>query len=334
MHKQDSRHKPYILVALALCWLVWSSGSVLASSSTPLASYSRHHNYNQPQLLNNMVAARVLTITDGDTIRVEYGGENLPVRYIGMDTPELEQNLFVEAKELNRSFVEGQTVYLEKDVSETDRYGRLLRYVWLADGRMVNRELVLAGLALSATYQPDVKYQDWFLAAQQNARTRGRGMWGEAITSAGSASEPITSPNRIAPSCNRSSNLRSGPGTNYTIAGSCSPGGRLAIDGRNQAGDWLQLTNGKWIAAFLVNNIPPGLSVVAGQYAAPQAIAMPQRSAQASAGNCDPSYPTVCIPRTSRDLDCPDIGFRRFQVVGADPHNFDGDFDGIGCEGG
>jgi micrococcal nuclease len=57
--------------------------------------------------------------------------------------------------------------------------------------------------------------------------------------------------------------------------------------------------------------------------------------APASTDNCDPSYPGVCIPPRSQvgDLDCRDISDRRFQVIPPDPHNFDGDFDGIGCEG-
>jgi micrococcal nuclease len=49
-------------------------------------------------------------------------------------------------------------------------------------------------------------------------------------------------------------------------------------------------------------------------------------------GNCDPSYPTVCIPPPPPDLDCADIPYRNFKVVGNDPHRFDGDHDGIGCE--
>jgi hypothetical protein len=48
--------------------------------------------------------------------------------------------------------------------------------------------------------------------------------------------------------------------------------------------------------------------------------------------NCDPSYPTVCIPPPPPDLDCKDIPYRRFRVLPPDPHNFDGDHDGIGCE--
>lgn len=49
-------------------------------------------------------------------------------------------------------------------------------------------------------------------------------------------------------------------------------------------------------------------------------------------GNCDPSYPDVCIARTPPDLNCGDISFHNFKVVGSDPHGFDGDNDGIGCE--
>jgi micrococcal nuclease len=49
-------------------------------------------------------------------------------------------------------------------------------------------------------------------------------------------------------------------------------------------------------------------------------------------GECDPSYPTVCIPSTPPDLDCGDIEYRRFKVVPPDPHGFDMDRDGVGCE--
>jgi micrococcal nuclease len=56
--------------------------------------------------------------------------------------------------------------------------------------------------------------------------------------------------------------------------------------------------------------------------------------APASTGSCDPSYPDVCIPPAPPDLDCGDITYRRFRVVGSDPHRFDADHDGVGCESG
>ncbi|WP_202948490.1 thermonuclease family protein [Nitrolancea hollandica] len=84
-------------------------------------------------------------------------------------------------------------VQLEKDVSETDKYDRLLRYVWLVhpDGtRMLNEELVKGGYAQSSTYPPDVKYQELFMAAQCEARELGRGIWG-ACGSFGVEATPV-----------------------------------------------------------------------------------------------------------------------------------------------
>jgi len=61
--------------------------------------------------------------------------------------------------------VEGKTVLMEKDVSEVDQYGRLLRYVWV-DDMMVNAELIRLGYAQAVTYPPDVKYHEYFLQLQ------------------------------------------------------------------------------------------------------------------------------------------------------------------------
>ena len=63
-------------------------------------------------------------------------------------------------------------------------------------------------------------------------------------------------------------------------------------------------------------------------------VAPPPAPPPARAGNCDPSYPDVCIPPAPPDLDCGDITYRRFRVVGSDPHRFDADHDGVGCESG
>lgn len=125
------------------------------------------------------LTAEVTKIVDGDTIDVEIEGETYRLRYIGVDTPERGRPFFSEATEANRQLVENQTVFLEKDVSETDRYGRLLRYVYLRKGTMVNAELVCQGFAQVATFPPDVKYQEAFLQLQREARDAGRGLWGE-----------------------------------------------------------------------------------------------------------------------------------------------------------
>lgn len=135
--------------------------------------------------------ANVVRVVDGDTIVVAYGGREYKVRYIGMDTPETVDPsspvewMGQEASGANKALVAGKTVVLEKDVSETDQFGRLLRYVWLTNGStwtLVNLELVKQGFASVATYPPDVKYVDAYLAAEQDARAGGIGLWGAEPT--------------------------------------------------------------------------------------------------------------------------------------------------------
>ena len=133
---------------------------------------------------------RVIDVSDGDTIRVEWpDGWWQRVRYIGMDTPEIgrepgeeDEPWGREATDFNRDLVDGQQVLLERDISDTDRYDRLLRYVWVeSDGEwvMVNGELVAAGLADVRAYEPDTRHHQWFRQLQDEARDAGRGMYGD-----------------------------------------------------------------------------------------------------------------------------------------------------------
>ena len=127
--------------------------------------------------------ARVSRVIDGDTIVVLIRGTEYRVRYIGIDTPETVhptrpvEPYGPEASEFNKKLVDGETVFLERDISQTDEYGRLLRYVWLED-ELVNAVLVREGYAQVATFPPDVKYQDIFLKLQREAREKKRGLWG------------------------------------------------------------------------------------------------------------------------------------------------------------
>ena len=128
------------------------------------------------------LAGRVVSTVDGDTINVRIGDRTETVRYIGMNTPELHhptkgvEPLAREATEANRKLVEGQTVRLELDVQERDRYGRLLAYVYVGD-MMINAELVAQGYAQVMTIPPNVKYQDLFLKNQREARLLQLGLW-------------------------------------------------------------------------------------------------------------------------------------------------------------
>jgi len=121
--------------------------------------------------------AKVTHVYDGDTIKVESGGRSYRLRYIGVDTPEREEPFYQEAFDFNRQLVEDQTVILVKDVSDTDRYGRLLRYVFLEDGTFVNGELMINGMARLVTFPPDVAQTDYFRELQRQAQEAGVGMW-------------------------------------------------------------------------------------------------------------------------------------------------------------
>ena len=122
---------------------------------------------------------KVARVIDGDTIEIE-GGER--VRYIGIDTPETVdprktvQCFGVEASKKNKELVEGKMVRLEKDITDRDKYNRLLRYVWLGD-TLVNLALVQGGFAHSYSYPPDIKYQDKFVVAEKQAREAKLGLW-------------------------------------------------------------------------------------------------------------------------------------------------------------
>lgn len=126
----------------------------------------------------------VTKVTDGDTIELSTGQK---VRFVGIDTPETVDPrrpvgcFGKEASNENKKLVEGKKVILEKDVSETDKYNRLLRYVYLplADGSLlfVNDYLVRAGFAKAYTYPPDVKFNEQFLQAEREARNENRGLW-------------------------------------------------------------------------------------------------------------------------------------------------------------
>lgn len=142
---------------------------------------------NQAEIINKPLndnqagfeVAVVKKVIDGDTIELADGRK---VRYIGIDTPELahfgnELDCYAqEAFHRNQELVAGKTVFLEKDVSDVDRYGRLLRYVWV-DDLLINQQLVSEGYALARSYPPDISKQELLATAEQNARENQLGLW-------------------------------------------------------------------------------------------------------------------------------------------------------------
>ena len=124
----------------------------------------------------------VTRVIDGDTIEVNIDNAIYKVRYVGIDTPELDDkraeyfSLAQEATRFNRQLVERETVRLEEDISQVDKYGRLLRYVYV-DDIFVNAELVRQGLACVKAYPPDTKYLAYLEELEAEARQAGRGIW-------------------------------------------------------------------------------------------------------------------------------------------------------------
>lgn len=204
------------------------------------------------------IPAVVVSVIDGDTLNVRLRtGAQQKVRLIGVNTPESTKRVEPfgqEATRYTRKVLHGRAVFLEMDVQERDRYGRLLAYVWLSEPavgdetevreKMFNARLLLEGYAQVMTVPPNVKYVELFRRFQSEAREAGRGLWGYAV------SPPI-----------------------------------------------------------------PHFGESAARMDA-----------------CDPAYPDICIPPPPPDLDCRDISHRRFRVLPPDPHRFDNDHDGVGCE--
>ena len=181
--------------------------------------------------------ALVTRVVDGDTVEARVDGRPLTVRLIGIDTPESVapdqpvQCFALRASAYTTERLEGARVRLQFDLERIDPFGRTLAYAWLGD-ELFNETLVREGYAFVTTYPPNVRYVDRFRAAQREARSAGRGVWGRCVRE----------------------------------------------------------------------------------------------------GACDPAYPDACIPPPPPDLDCSDIDDRRFTVLPPDPHNFDGDHNGTGCE--
>ena len=118
---------------------------------------------------------QVVRVVDGDTIAVLWNGEETRVRLIGINTPESGECLAQEAGRRLEELLGGE-VRLETDEEETDRFGRMLAYIWAGDV-LVNERLAAEGLALARAYPPNLSHQEVLDAAEADARREGAGMW-------------------------------------------------------------------------------------------------------------------------------------------------------------
>ena len=118
--------------------------------------------------------AQVVNVIDGDTIDVQLNGQTVRIRYIGVNTPERDEVCYGDATRANADLVSGKTVTLIKDQSETDRFGRLLRYIYVGNV-FVNEQLVEQGYAEVVSYPPDTAQYDYFRRLEDAARSANRG---------------------------------------------------------------------------------------------------------------------------------------------------------------
>jgi len=250
--------------------------------------------------------ARVIAVVDGDTISVLISGfYERRVRYIGIDAPEMRRDCFApEATAANRQLVLGKDVALERDVSDTDRFGRLLRYVYLPTGEMVNELLVRGGYAVARNYPPDTKYRGRFETAERQAQQANAGLWGACRPRPTPTLLPPPSPTpaQAAPTLivvSEFLNVRAGPGTAYPKIGELARSASVRALARSADGRWWQIAYGDgtgWVSAEYVIADQAALALpTVSPPQSPPAYAPSPRTPPPAAGAASPA-PTLPPP--------------------------------------
>lgn len=172
-----------ILLGLGFLFLGFNQSSSIPIQPTPNPTAEEVQGEASPSGI--LVTVVVTKVIDGDTIEIATGER---VRYIGVDTPETVDTrrpvgcFGKEASNKNKELVEGKRVILEADIEDKDKYGRLLRYVYLPieSGQLlfIDDYLIREGFGKLLLIPPDVKYKEQFTQAQMQARQNKRGLWG------------------------------------------------------------------------------------------------------------------------------------------------------------
>jgi endonuclease YncB( thermonuclease family) len=136
-----------------------------------------------PAAAPELVEATVVAVLDGSRLTVDVGDQQETVRYLGLQAPTGEDACFAaEATTANSALVEGEQVWLERQATDRDADGALVRDVWIAgangDRALVAVRLLETGAGTPAAAPPDTRYQAWLQAATALARTNGAGLWG------------------------------------------------------------------------------------------------------------------------------------------------------------
>lgn len=177
--------KPRALIALIVLLLATLACSVSFGMENSGDSSSPGGGVSLPPPSGGETAT-VTRVIDGDTIEVNISGQRFTVRYVGVNTPERDEACYAEATNANRALVENQTVTLVRDVSNTDRFDRLLRYIYVGD-TLVNAALVQQGWAEKVEYPPDTSLAAQFGALEAAARAANLGCHPTGIFDDGSS---------------------------------------------------------------------------------------------------------------------------------------------------
>jgi micrococcal nuclease len=185
MPRLTKKQTTYLLVIiLAVIQLIFGKNIPLPTNlQTPKLSVSTNANPSPTIFIGEKQTVFVTRVIDGDTIEIE---GKIKVRYIGVNTPEIyhdttgkktgEQCFASESYLENKKLVEGKTITIVKDISDKDKYGRLLRYVYVED-QFINEYLIKNGFAKIMTIKPDTKYSQQFKVDQAEAKLNNLGIW-------------------------------------------------------------------------------------------------------------------------------------------------------------
>jgi micrococcal nuclease len=189
-------------------------------------------NSEEQNIAQGRTQAKVVRVTDGDTVTVDIDGKNETIRIIGINTPETVdprkpvECFGKEASDRSHALLEGQVVTLEADVTqgERDKYNRLLRYVFLPDGADFGLKMIQEGLAYEYTYSTPYTYQSAYKDAQSQAEANKRGLWAddacEAFTADNNATTTTSGTTPVVPTQNGENTTP--PAITPVVSDSCS----------------------------------------------------------------------------------------------------------------
>jgi endonuclease YncB( thermonuclease family) len=252
--------------------------------------------------------AVVLNVVDGDTLDARLAGKKERVRLIGIDTPERGVCFFGDATAAAKRLAAGKRVVLIGDNSQDkrDRYGRLLAYVQLPGGQDLARVLVAGGFGRVYVYSRPFARVSTYRTAETAAKDSRLGLWSSCAKTPAPVAAPPPATTTPAPAA--------------TVAAPVTPPVTVAVPTTTAATTAAATTPLATTSATTTTAITtPATTTTAVTTTTP-------------AARCDAAYPDFCIPPPPPDLDCKDITWKDFRVLAPDPHRFDGDKDGRGCE--